>query len=474
MQKKHKFIIFFLLALMVLVNPISGYSQFKRNKKNENPNPISAQSRIISDQFADGIREFYSHNYTVAEEIFRSITNTDLKNDPSYFMLSKIKFEQKEYFIAIEYIKKAIDINPKNIWYDQYLATLYDKVEDYANSVVVWEKVCKKIDNNEYYLYELANAYLKLDKLTDVIRIYDKMEEIIGINEELIETKMNIWLYLNNIEKAVGEYEKLVKLYPFEIKNYIAIGNIYIANNLLPDAYRYYKKAEEISPDNIDLAFAFIEYYNEIKKPEEREKYIIQVFKSSNNVEIQLSLIEKEIKEIKKSKETQKLETGIKYCETFLSSHPTNGVVWGYLSQLYFKKELFPEALISSEKAILYEDISYETWNVFISLLNKNSNYSKIVAFETQITELFPTQTSFLYVLGIALHKEKEYSKAITVLNNCLLYSFDDRLNSSIYEQIGDSFHALNNESEAIKYWKLAEKKGNNSLELKEKIDSNK
>lgn len=473
MLKIHNNIIFLFILIFVL-NPMSGFSQFKRNKKNSDTNPITEQTRNTSTIFADGVREFYSHNYSKAEEIFRSIINSDSKSDPSYFMLSKIKFEQKEYLTAIEYIKKAIDINPKNIWYDQYLATLYDKVEDYSNSVVIWEKVCKKIDNNEYYLYELANAYLKLNKLTDVIRIYDKMEEIIGINEELIETKKNIWLYLNNIEKAVGEYEKLVKLFPFEIKNYIAIGNIYFANNLMSEALTYYKKGEKISPENPDLALAFIEYYTEIKNPEEREKYILQLFKSSNSTEIQLSLIEKEIKEIKKSKETQKIESGIKYCETFLSLNPTNGIVWGYLAQLYFKKEQFPDALIASEKAILYDDISYETWNILISLLHKNSNYSKIASYETQISELFPTQTSLLYVLGIALLNEKEYSRTISVLNSCLLYSFDDRMNSSIYEKIGDSYHALNNRVEAIKYWQLAEKKGNNSLELKEKINSNK
>lgn len=465
---------YFLILMMLVLIPISGYSQSKRKKKKEPQTTISHETRIQSEQFAEGLKEFYAHNYSVAEDIFRSITSKNPKNDPSFYMLSKIKYEQKDYYVAIEYIKKAVAIDPGNIWYDQFLATLYDQVDDYVNSVIVWERVCKKIDNNEYYLYELAHAYSKLNKLTDVIRIYDKMEEIIGINEELTETKKNIWLYLNNIEKAVGEYEKMIKLYPSEVKNYIAIGNIYFANNLLPKAFQYYKKAEKISPDNTELAFAFIEYYNAVKQPEEREKYILQVFRSSNNIDVLTSMIEKELKEIKRSRDLKKLEAGILYTETFANAQPELGIVWGYLAQLYLLNLDFPKALETSEKAILNQDISYETWDIYITLLNKNQNYSKIASHYEQITELFPTQTSLLHVLGVSLYKNKEYSKAISVMNSCLLYSFDESLNGSIYEQIGDSYKALNNPIEALKHWKLAQKSGNNSIELKEKINSNK
>jgi len=467
---KKTFFIFF--CSLFLTSPFFSDAQSIKKRKGKPDATISQEVRHQSAQFADGLRAFYSHNYSYAEEIFRNIVLNNPKSDPSYFFLSKIKLEQKEYHTAIDYIKKAIEIDPSNIWYNQFLATLYDQIEDYKNSVIIWEKVCKKVDNNEYYLYELANAYLKLERFTDVIKTYDKMEAIIGYNEDLTETKKNIWLYLNNIEKAVGEYEKLTTLYPYEIKNYITIGDIYFINEIPNKALIYYKKAELIDPDNFDVHISLYEYHSKFKNIEEKRVYFEKMVQHKESSEKFVSIIEKEIKEIKRSKDPNRLDQGIQYCELFVKTHPNNGKIWGELTQLYYLRENYSKALESADKAIQNNNISFETWNIYITLLSNNKNYQKIASLEPQITELFPTYPQLLFKVAQALHFNQEYEKAISICNNGLLYSFDDTLNSVYYELIGDSFLALNNKGEALKNWQLSIKKGNNSASIKEKINS--
>lgn len=467
--KKTFFLIFYILFLSY---PLITEAQNVKKRKGKPDESISQNVRNQSTQFADGLRAFYSHNYSSAEEIFRNIVIDDPKSDASYYFLSKIKFEQKEYYIAIDYIKKAIDIDPSNIWYNQFLATLYDKIEDYKNSVVIWEKVCKKVDNNEYYLYELANAYLKLERLTDVIKTYDKMEALIGFNEELTETKKNIWLYLNNIEKAVAEYEKLIAIYPYEIKNYLMVGNIYYINEIPDNAYIYYKKAELLSPDNFEVQLSLYEYHSKFKNIEEKRVYFEKMVQQKENNEKFVAIFEKEIKEIKKSKEVQRIDQGIIYCESFVAVQSNNGKIWGELTQLYYLRENYSKALESAVKAIENNDQTYETWNIYITLLYNDKNYHKIETLEPLISELFPTHPQLLYKVAQSLFINQKYEKAIAVCNNGLLFSFDDHLNSVFYEQIGDSYHALNNKAEALKNWQLSIKKGNNAASIKEKINS--
>ena len=169
--------------------------------------------RMTSIQFADGLREFYTLNYQEAERIFRDIINDDSKNDPAYFMLLNSK-RAKKYHEAIDYAKKAIQANPENIWYEQLLAELYGEIQDYKNSAVSWEKVCKKVDNNEYYLFELAHAYVRLNRMKDAIKTYDRMEAILGPNDELTRVKSELWLYLNQMDQAINEYEKMLEIFP--------------------------------------------------------------------------------------------------------------------------------------------------------------------------------------------------------------------------------------------------------------------
>lgn len=471
-NSKNKY--FLLFCILFLSIPFVTEAQSIKKRKGKPDASISQEVRHRSTLFADGLREFYSHNYTTAEEIFRNIVVNDPKSDASYYILSKIKMEQKEYYAAIDYITKALEIDPSNIWYNQFLATLYDQVEDYKNSVLIWEKVCKKVDNNEYYLYELANAYLKLERLTDVIKTYDKMEAIIGYNEELTETKKNIWLYLNDIDKAVGEYEKLIAIYPYEIKNYITIGNIYFINEIPEKAIKYYQKAELLSPDNFDVQLSLYEYHSKFKNKDEKSIYFKKMLQNNESNEKLVSIIEQEIKEIKKSKDPVKLDDGILYCELFVANQPSNGKIWGALAQLFFLKENNSKALETAEKAIENNDLTYETWNIYISLLYNNKNYQKIGSLEPLITELFPTYPQLLYKVAQALIENREYVKAIEVCNNGILYSYDDQLNSNFYELIGDSYLSLNNKMEALKNWQLSMKNGNKSPSIIEKINSNK
>ena len=172
-----------IICLIIFLIPVVLFAQDKKERKGTKNPQITQETRINSAKYADGIRAFYSKNFTEAEEVFRSIINEDSKNDAVYFMLSRIKEEQKDYSGAISYITQAINLNEENIWYQVALANLYDQIGDFKNSEKVWKKVCNSVTNNEYYLYSLANALLKNEKYEEVIKTFDKMEEIIGLND---------------------------------------------------------------------------------------------------------------------------------------------------------------------------------------------------------------------------------------------------------------------------------------------------
>lgn len=467
-SKKKYFLLFCILFLSI---PFVTEAQSIKKRKGKPDSSIPQEVRHQSTQFADGLREFYSHNYTTAEEIFRNIVVNDPKSDASYYILSKIKSEQKEYYTAIDYIKKALEIDPSNVWYNQFLATLYDQVEDYKNSVLIWEKVCKKVDNNEYYLYELANAYLKLERLMDVIKTYDKMEALIGYNEELTETKKNIWLYLGNVEKAVGEYKKLVKLYPFDMRNYVTIAQIYNINEMPEKAIEILDQGNAIDSANVDIILTYISIYKSTKEKSKESyyTYLLMQQKDLNNTIFQI--LKERTQMIIKNNNVDLLDQGFVFeLEQYCKNNPEYGEAYGLLSQLYFFNNNENKALEYSSLAIQYNDLSFETWNIYLRLLFNEKKYQEIIQKSKDVEILFPTQSQFSLINGASFLETGDTLNAKKWFNNCLIYSVDDLLSELVSETLGDIYFSENNQSEALKYWKMSQRYGNTSEKIIEKL----
>ena len=459
------------ICLIVLLIPVVVFAQDKKTRKGANNSQISQETRINSALYADGIRAFYSKNFSKSEEIFRLIITQDPENDASFFMLSRIKEEQKDIPVAISYISQAIEINNQNIWYQVALANLYDQIGDYKNSEKTWKKVCNNVTNNEYYLYSLANALLKNEKYEEVIKIFDQMEEIIGMNYDLTETKKNIWLYLNKVDNAVSEYQKLIQIYPYEIKYYVIIGQIYMVNGLNENALDYYKKAETIDSMSIQLLIAYIDYYNDNPDQNLKSQYLNKLFSIPDQYELINPIFVKEIQKIQKSKQKDQIFKGIQYCESFINANSQLGDGYGYLAQLYLLLGDSDKAFEYSGIAIQKNDQHYESWHIYISNLFKKEQYQEIILKTNDIEALFPTQSYLLSLLGYSYYKTEQYDKATIFFQNSLEYSYENQFSAEISVFLGDIYVIQNRKEDALKYFRLAQRYGDNSSELIDKIN---
>ena len=129
----------------ILIFVISFYSiSYSQNKKKETAKlpVVTAEERSASVTFANGLKAFYSQNYTGAEKEFLSVVSSRPSHAPSYFMLGKLKAEQRDYAAAEYYLNKAAAADKKNVWYLVELAKVLDEQGSYEKSVKVWDKVC--------------------------------------------------------------------------------------------------------------------------------------------------------------------------------------------------------------------------------------------------------------------------------------------------------------------------------------------
>jgi tetratricopeptide (TPR) repeat protein len=453
------------------------FAQKNRTKKQ---NKLPKQTETVVNEraqsmiFADGLREFYSQNYSAATKSFQNAITQNPKHDAAYYLLHKVAVEQKDYLLASHYLKEAIKLNKKNEWYPIDLANAYEQLGDYTNAVKIWEEVCKVKYQNEYYLMSLANDYLQLGKLQEVIKVYDKIENLLGKNDDLTETKKNIWLYLNDVKNAVREYEKLLELYPYEIGYYITAGEIYLSNNMPDKAFPFFQKAIQIDAENGALNLALSNYYETVKKPAESFQVLLQAFSCKElEIEEKLPVLKKYLANAFRLQTPEIMEKTEQLAQTFSNTHPYDLEGWATLAKLSTLKNQYQEAKSFYEKCIALDDSQYAIWEDYFYVLSKIEDYKSIVSHAKLVEEYFPTNAKLQYGLALALYKEKQYNSALKAAKQALSFTFENSFVADLNLLLGDIAIELGDKEEAVKYWKTAQRRGINTHELQNKITIN-
>ena len=470
-----KQIIILLLTLLCLATPLSAQKKSKKNRKTKTAEKLENIEGIRKNSysFADGLREFYSDNFNVAEQNFKTVMTKDSRNDAAFYMMSKVKMAQKDLTGAEYFLNEARKLNPKNEWYLLEMAELYDKLGNFKQSAKLWEEICILKPDNEYYLIALSDAYLQLNKLSDVIKVYDRLEKIIGRNDEITAAKKNIYLHLNDVKGAAGEYEKLIKIYPHEIEYYIETAKIYSANGMNDKAWQFYESALRQDPKNAQLHIALIDYYKTVGKPEDSQNSLMIALQSPDfPLENKIHYLQTLFEQYAKTKNKTTLKQLEDIFTVLVKNNPDAYEVWSGLGMVHFLNENYTEARENFEKALSIHFGDYYLWEYYLETLLKTEDYASIVEKADEIAELFPTSAQFLYMLGYALDKVgNNAEKAIYYLNQAAIYAVEPVLIESICDLLGDIYIKSDNKTEALKNWKKAIRRTTpNTQKIKEKI----
>jgi tetratricopeptide (TPR) repeat protein len=457
----------FVLFAFLLFSLLPAHAQKKQPEKESN-------ERTQSVIFADGLREFYSQNYSAAIKSFQNVIAQNPKNHAAFYLLHKVAIEQNDYLLASHYLKEAIKLDKKNEWYQIDLANVYEKLGDFANAVKIWEEVCKVKYQNEYYLMSLANNYLQMGKLQEVIKVYDRIENLLGKHDDITETKKNIWLYLNDVKNAVREYEKMMELYPYEIGYYIIAGEIYRSNNMPDKALPFFQKAIEIDAENPDLNLALANYYETTKKPAESLKALLKAFSSKElDIEEKIPVLKTWLANAFRLQTPEIVATTEILALAVAGAHPNDLEGWGSLAKLCALKEQYLQSKTIYEKCIALDETQYSIWEDYFYVLTKLDDFQTIASSEQVVEEYLPTNAKIQYGLALALYHEKHFESALKAAKQALSFTYENSFVADLNLLLGDISIELGQKEEAVKYWKTAQRRGLNTPDLQNKIETN-
>lgn len=416
-----------------------GYSQNKA--KSAKASVVSPEERAASVTFANGLKAFYSQNYAGAEKEFMAVATSRPSHAPAYFMLGKLKAEQRDYAAAEYYLTKAAAADKKNIWYQVELAKVLDEQGNYEKSTAVWKKICDAEPRNEYYLFYYSDACLHVGKYKEVIGIYDKMEQLIGYNEELTAAKVEIWLHLDDVKNAVGEYDKLIKAEPWNENHYISAAGIYVTNRMPEKAVPYFEKVLKLNPDNAEVQFVMADYYDQRADKQAAYKAWLASFRSPDiAIERKLPVLRRFLASLPSSDPTAEQYA---LSQALTEAHPDAVEGWAALGSLNLKAHKYSEAALNFEHALAIDLSQYALWQDYLYCLAQAHEYKKVLEKERDVLELFPTSAMMYYTVGVAYLNTSEARKSLTYFEKALGFTYDNAEKSRIYNMMANAYHEL-------------------------------
>ena len=449
-MKRINFVVIILMCVFFVGN---GYAQ-KKNKNQgkgqsvQKMDSLSAVQRRNTALFIEAVKERLNGNYIQAENLLLNVIAQEPSHAAARYEYAKVLIQKYNYSSAIEELKTAVKLDESTIWYKILLAETYDNTHQFALSEKLWNEIIKLEPQNIEYLYKYTVSLIYQKKLKEAINGYNMIENLMGINEDIINAKKGIWLHLNKVDNAAKEMEKLAEAYPSEVKYYLDIADMYVVNKTPEKAIPYLKKAEKIDPNHPLINITLYNYYTENKKYDEAFGYLVKAFGLGElNIDEKIRILLGYYSSPKDSVKAYQL------LDNFIKAHPENPKSWSMYADFLTRDNRLAEAKTAYEKVIGMDSSKFLVWQQYLAVLLELGDWEETRKQSTTAISLFPTQPFPYLAYGVASSAKKEYSDAVSALEEGKKYAVEEGITTQITLFLAEAYNNLKDFANSDKYY---------------------
>jgi tetratricopeptide (TPR) repeat protein len=399
--------------------------------------------------FIEGLKQKMIGNSEDAIQYFNNCLGIDPKSAAVMYELAKIHAAKGDFSSAKPLLENAIEINPDNKWYNLLLAQLYQNNKQYTEASKIYANLIKSNSDNLDFYYLRAINLASAEKYEEAIKAYNELEVKFGFNEQIYVARQQLYRASGKNKEAYLEIEKLIKSDPSVPEYYGIMADMYKLDGNNEKALEYYNKVLEISPDNGFIHFSLATFYlqnNEFDKAFEQAKtgFLNPDIEIETKIQLYLMLVTATTEKKLSDTQIEELVTIIK------TVHPDDSRSYSINADFCIQHGKFEDARQYLRKSLSIEPNSYAIWEQLVLLDNQIGDFKSMDTESGKAIELFPTQP-LLYVLNsISLIQEKEYEKALKILETGQAYVVDKKMEAQYELYKAEAYYNLNKRNEAF------------------------
>jgi tetratricopeptide (TPR) repeat protein len=361
-------------------------------------------------------------------------------DDAAYYALSECYLMKNDQVRSAEYIKLAVKLDPKNIWYTQEMAYMYYESGNYAEAVKNFEKLVKYAPQNVEWLYGYAECLMKVGKIDEAIKSLDKMEEQVGKHPELAMQKFNLYLQIKQVEKAINEIEKARKDFPEDPQLLATLVDFYFQTGREQEAITMLEALVKSTPENGRARLALADIYRQKGRKLDEFQQLKAAFACEDvdldtKMKILIGIYDKA------SKIDQEVYDLV---DALVAQYPTEAKSHSIKGDYLLRAEKDLEALVSYREALKYDKNQYPIWNQVLLMEYQEGKFEWLYDDSKMCLEYFPSIPSVYLLSGVSAVQLKKYDEAIEMLQTGKELVVGDRaLEAEILGQLGEAYFGL-------------------------------
>ncbi len=366
-------------------------------------------------------------------------------DDAAYYALSECYLMKNDQVRSAEYIKLAVKLDPKNIWYTQELAYMYFESGNFTEAAKNFEKLVKYAPQNVEWLYGYAECLMKVGKIDEAIKSLDKMEEQVGKHPELSMQKFNLYLQIKQIDKAINEIEKARKEFPEDAQLLATLVDFYFQTGREKEAITMLEALVKSAPENGRARLALADIYRQKGRKQDEFQQLKAAF-SCEDVDLDTKmkiLIGIYDKAPKIDQEVYDL------VDALVVQYPNEAKSHSIKGDYLLRAEKDLEALESYREALKYDKNQYPIWNQVLLMEYQEGKFEWLYDNSKTCLEYFPSIPSVYLLSGVSAVQLKKYDEAISTLQTGKeLVVGDKALEAEILGQLGEAYFGIGKTAE--------------------------
>lgn len=380
------------------------------------------------------------NNLSLGMDYMKNAININPKNAKLHFMYGVMLDEAKnyeasmeEYNLALQYGDKSPELMEilENKWTQNVvnmpqdaqgyinLGAIYQKQGNFDAALAQYQKAYQINPDDEVILYNLASLYVQQKNYQGALNVYDKILAKNSNKIDVLEYKAVALKELKRYEEALSIYEKLLAQNPDNSTAKANIDNIVMNHFTGAKLQNYMAQAAAKNPNSYEAQFNYaLELHKNKNYTSALEYYKKALELNPGKEEVYINLAQIYI-------EDKKYEQANEICQKGLMVLPNNQKLNGYLEDI---KNYSASSQYSAATA-LYEQKQYQkALNKYLEIQNKNADVKMAIA--SCYWQLNDYQNANKYYLNVL----KEQPNNLEALSNSAYayYSIGDYNNAKL------------------------------------------
>lgn len=411
-----------------------------------------AQTRL--DYFmAEAAKSRMQGQWSKAMELYSHCLQIDSCSAEALYQLGRISFYLRQDSAGLEYLHKAVDLDPDNTYYIEPLAAILLRQGCEDDALPLLEHISKLQSNRSDVLSHLASIYSKTGRLEDAISTLDRLEMLEGKMSQLSNEKFSLYMEMGDSVKAFAELQSLCDEYPADLSYKIDMAYCYQQLGDYEKALQMYDEVRAIDPANVPLQMAMLDYY--LSQGMDSLYDAIRdsiLYAPETETAKRVVLIQQMVQRM--SPDSADTEQIIKRFERVLQLDSTNvELLTMYAAFLDYRQK--PQEMIQSvmSRVLLVEPDNEMATQWLLQYYASRKDYFSLEEICRRGVNYHPKDLVYPYFLGMIMLERNNNAEALEVLDRGIrLRSEDTRLAlvSDAFTVKGDVFYKMGKHADAF------------------------